>query len=102
MCILTKTFFLKSIDKHGNLCYNIDTIKKGATIMLTVKTTNSTTYPLEISEKGRFHKVNIHHFLLEDDDDWEDFINQLNFYRERYLDGSLEQLKKNIKKSKNT
>lgn len=67
--------------------------------MLTVKTTNSTTYPLEISEKGRFHKVNIHHFLLEDDDDWEDFINQLNFYRERYLDGSLEQLKKNIDKT---
>ena len=90
------------LDKRGDLCYNIDTIKKGATIMLTVKTTNSTTYPLEISEKGRFHKVNIHHFLLEDDDDWEDFINQLNFYRERYLDGSLEQLKKNIKKSKNT
>ena len=68
--------------------------------MLTVKTTNSTTYPQKKKKKGRFHKVNIHHFLLEDDDDWEDFINQLNFYRERYLDGSLEQLKKNIKKSK--
>ena len=55
--------------------------------------------PLEVTDLYG-DKIHLNDFLLQDDDDWEDFISQLNFYRENYLNGKLEQLQKNIKKSK--
>ena len=63
-----------------------------------VRYTNNKNYPIEISNTRS--KVAIHKFDLMDDDSWDEFIDQLNFFRERYIDGSLEQLQKNIKKSK--
>lgn len=54
--------------------------------------------PLEVTDLYG-NKIHLHDFLLQDDDDWEDFISQLNFFRDRYVDGSLEKLYKNIQKS---
>lgn len=59
-----------------------------------VKITGDKSYPLEID--NTYEKFHIHRFTLEDDEKWEDFINQLNFYRERYLNGDIENLLKNI------
>lgn len=55
--------------------------------------------PLEVTDLYG-NKIHLNDFLLQDDDDWEDFISQLNFYRENYLNGKLAQLQKNIQKSK--
>ena len=63
-----------------------------------VRYTNNKNYPIEIS--NTHSKVAIHRFDLMDDDSWDEFIDQLNFFRERYIDGSLEQLQKNINNSK--
>ena len=63
-----------------------------------VRYTDNKEYPMEIS--NTYSKVAIHKFDLMDDDSWNDFIDQLNFFRERYIDGSLDRLQKNIKKSK--
>ena len=63
-----------------------------------VRYTNDKNYPMEIS--NTYSTVAIHRFNLMDDDSWNEFIDQLNFFREHYIDGSLEQLQKNIKKSK--
>ena len=54
--------------------------------------------PLEVTDLYS-NKIYLTDFLLQDDDDWEDFISQLNFFRENYLNGKLEQLQKNIQKS---
>lgn len=62
-----------------------------------VRYTNNKNYPIEISNTRS--KVAIHKFDLMDDDSWDEFIDQLNFFRERYIDGSLAQLQKNIQKS---
>ena len=66
--------------------------------MIEVNFTGFANCPLEVTDVYG-NKIHLHHFLLEDDDDWEDFISQLNFYRENYLNGKLEQLQKNIQKS---
>ena len=55
--------------------------------------------PLEVTDFYG-NKIHLNDFLLQDDDDWEDFISQLNFYHENYLNGKLAQLQKNIQKSK--
>lgn len=57
--------------------------------------TKKKNYPVAI-KKG-FKKIYIHHFLLEDDLDWDDFIDELNWYRRGYLQGTIEKLKKVIK-----
>ena len=54
--------------------------------------------PLEVTDLYG-NKIHLNDFLLQDDDDWEDFISQLNFFRDHYVDGSLEKLYKNIQKS---
>ena len=63
-----------------------------------VRYINHPNYPIEIVSS--MHKVKIHKFDLQDDDSWNEFIDQLNFFREQYINGSFEQLKKNIKESK--
>ena len=63
-----------------------------------VRYTSNKNYPIEISNTRS--TIVIHKFDLMDDDSWDEFIDQLNFFRECYIDGSLEQLQKNIKKSK--
>ena len=63
-----------------------------------VRYTDNKEYPMAIS--NAHSTIAIHRFDLMDDDSWNEFIDQLNFFRECYIDGSLEQLQKNIKKSK--
>ena len=63
-----------------------------------VRYTNNKEYPMAIS--NTHSTIAIHRFDLMDDDTWDDFIDQLNFFRDRYIDGSFDRLQKNIKKSK--
>lgn len=42
-------------------------------------------YPIEISNS--YEKVSIDIFAIQDDDDWNDFINALNQFREGVLNG---------------
>jgi hypothetical protein len=65
---------------------------------MNVRYTNDKNYPIEISDT--YSTVAIHKFDLMDDDSWNEFINQLNFFRDHYMDGSLAQLQENIKKSR--
>lgn len=66
--------------------------------MMTIRCTGLKSYPLEVLDVSG-NKIYFDDFLLKDDDDWKDFINCLEFYRERYVDGTLEQLLQNIRKS---
>lgn len=61
-----------------------------------VKFSNDKSYPIEID--NTYETFHIHRFDLEDDESWEDFINQLNQYREGYLNNIVEQIAKNQKK----
>lgn len=62
-----------------------------------VTNTNDERYPIEISNS--YEKVSIDNFVIEDDEEWEDFINQLNQYREGILNGYFKNFsKKNSKK----
>ena len=63
---------------------------------MNVRYTNDKNYPIEISDT--YSTVAIHKFDLMDDDSWNEFIDQLNFFRDHYMDGSLAQLQENIKK----
>ena len=63
-----------------------------------IRCTGSKKRPLEVLDVFN-NIIYLDDFLLKDDDDWEDFINCLEFYRERYIDGTLAQLFQNIKKS---
>lgn len=63
-----------------------------------VRYTDNKNYPIAISNTHSV--VAIHKFDLMDDDSWNEFIDQLNFFRDRYIDGSLAQLQENIKKSR--
>ncbi len=51
---------------------------------MTVRLSDDKTYPI-IIEDSRDGVVNIHRFTLEDDDDWNEFIDRLNGLREVYL-----------------
>ena len=57
-----------------------------------VRYTNNKNYPIEISNTRS--KVAIHKFDLMDDDSWDEFIDQLNFFRERYIIKTLREGKK--------
>lgn len=65
---------------------------------MNVRYTNDKNYPIEISDT--YSTVAIHKFDLMDDDSWNEFIDQLNFFRDHYMDDSLAQLQENIKKSR--
>ena len=65
---------------------------------MNVRYTNDKNYPIEISDT--YSTVAIYKFDLMDDDSWNEFIDQLNFFRDHYMDGSLAQLQENIKKSR--
>lgn len=60
---------------------------------MTVRLSDDKTYPI-IIEDSRDGVVNIHHFALEDDDDWNEFIDRLNGLREVYLKHAAEIYKK--------
>lgn len=61
-----------------------------------VTVTNDKRYPIEISNS--YEKVSIDNFIIEDDEEWEDFINQLNQYREGILKGYFKNFSKKIAK----
>lgn len=61
-----------------------------------VTVTNDGRYPIEISNS--YEKVSIDNFVIEDDEEWEDFINQLNQYREGILKGYFKNFSKKIAK----
>ncbi len=61
-----------------------------------VTVTNDERYPIEISNS--YEKVSIDNFVIEDDEEWEDFINQLNQYRESVLNGYFKNFSKKIAK----
>lgn len=58
--------------------------------------TNDERYPIEISNS--YEKVSIDNFIIENDEEWEDFINQLNQYREGILKGYFKNFSKKIAK----
>lgn len=53
-------------------------------------------YPIEISNS--YEKVSIDIFAIQDDDDWNDFINALNQLREGVLNGYYQNFLKKIAK----
>ena len=61
-----------------------------------VTVTNDKRYPIEISNS--YEKVSIDNFVIEDDEAWEDFINQLNQYREGILKSYFKKFSKKIAK----
>ena len=63
-----------------------------------IRCTGSKKRPFEVLDAFN-NIIYLDDFLLKDDDDWKDFINCLEFYRERYIDGTVEQLLQNIRKS---
>ena len=60
---------------------------------MTVRFSEDKTYPI-IIEDSWGGVANIHHFTLEDDDDWNEFIDRLNGLREVYLKYAAEIYKK--------
>lgn len=61
-----------------------------------VTVTNDKRYPIEISNS--YEKVSIDNFIIENDEEWEDFINQLNQYREGILKGYFKNFSRKIAK----
>lgn len=55
---------------------------------------NNERSPIEISNSNE--KITIDIFTIKDDENWEDFINQLNQYREGVLNGYFKNFSKKI------
>ena len=66
--------------------------------MMTIRYTGKKGYPFEVLDVSN-NKIYLDDFLLRDDEDWEDFIDSLNFYRNCYVDGTIERLLQNVRKS---
>ena len=70
-------------------------MKKGVTAMK-VTYSDDERHPIEISNS--YEKVSIDIFAIQDDDDWNDFINALNQLRKGVLNGYYQNFSKKIAK----
>lgn len=75
----------KRLDKKENFCYNLIRKKKGEKKMH-IQLTDDPMYPISISDSwGK--PTYVHLWTVQNDDDWNNFLNELNMARKKFLEG---------------